>query len=217
MVIIVDYYDEIKQKLIDNEVYEKVKDYSKERNGVVTYYEVGKLLKEAGKSYGENIIGEYSKKLVKDVGKKYDKSTLYKMRRFYILFENQKVAPLVPKLSWSQSLLLLPLKDINKINYYFNQVIVRKLSKRQLQEIIKNKEYDRLSDDTKNKLVLNKETSVIDFVKNPILIKNSYNYNDISEKILKRLILEEMDNFLEELGEGFCYIKNELIDNKINK
>ena len=61
------YYDEIKNKLIDNEVYERVKDYSKERNKVITYYEVGKLLKEAGKSYGENIIGEYSKKLVIDL------------------------------------------------------------------------------------------------------------------------------------------------------
>ena len=204
-----DYYDEIKQKLIDNEIYERIKDYSKERNRVITYYEIGRLLNEAGKSYGENIIGEYSKKLVKDVGKKYDKSTLYKMRRFYILFENQKVAPLVPKLSWSHYLILLPLNDVNKINYYVNQVICRKLSKRQLQEIIKNNEYERLSDDTKNKLVLNEETCVIDFVKNPILIKNSYNYDDISEKILKRLILEDMDNFLEELGEGFCYIKNE--------
>ena len=70
MVIIMNYYDEIKNKLIDNEVYEKVKDYSKERNRVVTYYEVGKLLKEAGNKYGENIIGEYSKKFVIEVGKK---------------------------------------------------------------------------------------------------------------------------------------------------
>ena len=37
------FYDVIKNKLIDNEVFEKVKDYSKERNRVVTYYEVGKL------------------------------------------------------------------------------------------------------------------------------------------------------------------------------
>ena len=29
------YYNEIKNKLIDNEVYEKVKDYSKERNMVI--------------------------------------------------------------------------------------------------------------------------------------------------------------------------------------
>ena len=61
------YYDEIKNKLIDNEVYEKVKDYSKERHRVITYFEIGKLLSDAGKHYGENIIGEYPKKLVIEV------------------------------------------------------------------------------------------------------------------------------------------------------
>ena len=203
------FYDVIKNKLIDNEVFEKVKDYSKERNKVIMYYEVGKLLKEAGKSYGENIIGEYSKKLVIEVGKKYSERTLRRIRQFYILFDNQKWSPVGTKLNWSHYKELLSIKDINKIKYYINQVVCRNLSKRQLQEIIKNNEYERLSDDTKNKLVLNEETCVIDFVKNPILIKNSYNYDDISEKILKRLILEDMDNFLEELGEGFCYIKNE--------
>ena len=206
MVIIVNYYDEIKNKLIDNEVYERVKDYSKERNRVITYYEVGKLLKEAGKSYGENIIGEYSKKLVIEVGKKYSERTLRRIRQFYVLLDSQKWSPLVTKLNWSNWLMLLSLNDINEIKYYINQVICRNLSKRQLQEIIKNNEYERLSDDTKNKLVLNEETCVIDFVKNPIFIKNSYNYDNISEKILKRLILEDMDDFLEELGVGFCYI-----------
>ena len=38
------YYNEIKNKLIDNEIYEKVKDYSKERHKVITYFEIGKLL-----------------------------------------------------------------------------------------------------------------------------------------------------------------------------
>ena len=36
--------DEIKEKLLKNEIYAKVKDYSKERNKVLTYFEVGKLL-----------------------------------------------------------------------------------------------------------------------------------------------------------------------------
>ena len=64
------YYNEIKNKLIDNEVFEKVKDYSKERNRVKSYFEVGKLLSEAGKYYGKDVIGEYSKKLINEVGKK---------------------------------------------------------------------------------------------------------------------------------------------------
>ena len=43
------YYDEIKNELITNEVYKKIKDYSKNRNELSTYYNVGKLLSKAGK------------------------------------------------------------------------------------------------------------------------------------------------------------------------
>ena len=64
-------------------------------------------------------------------------------------------------------------------------------------------------DEIKNKLIKPEETMVSDFVKNPILIKNNLNYSDISEKILKQLILEDLDNFLKELGNDFCYIGNE--------
>ncbi len=98
------YYNEIKNKLIDNEIYSKVKDYSKERHKVLTYFEIGKLLSEAGSEYGENIIGQYATKLKREVNKKYDKSTLYKMKKFYMLFSEEKVAPLVPQLSWSHYL-----------------------------------------------------------------------------------------------------------------
>jgi len=55
------YYNEIKEKLIDNEIYAKVKDYAKENHKVMTYFEIGKLLYEAGSIYGEDIIGQYSK------------------------------------------------------------------------------------------------------------------------------------------------------------
>ena len=65
-----DYYIEIKNTLIENENYKKIKDYSKNRNDLETYYNVGKLLSEAGKHYGKNIIQEYSKLLVKEIGKK---------------------------------------------------------------------------------------------------------------------------------------------------
>lgn len=66
----VNYYNEIKNKIIDNEVYCKVKDYSKEHNTVITYFEIGKLLNEAGGKYGDNIIDEYSRKLISEVGNK---------------------------------------------------------------------------------------------------------------------------------------------------
>ena len=75
-----DHYINIKQKLLDNEIYSKVKDYSKERYKVITYFEIGKILNEVGGKYVDNIIKEYSKKLMIEVGKKYNKRTLFRMR-----------------------------------------------------------------------------------------------------------------------------------------
>jgi len=204
-----DYYNEIKNKLIDDEVYSKVKDYSKEKHKVITYFEIGKLLYEAGNVYGENIIGHYSKKLMIDVGKKYDKSTLFKMRKFYLVFSDEKVAPLVPQLFWSHYLMLLPIKDKNEINYYINQVLLKNLTKRQLQDAIKSKEYQRLPKETKYKLTTETEIKVQDLIREPIIIKNNKNYEIVSEKILQKLILEDIQTFLKELGSGFAFIGNE--------
>lgn len=203
------YYNEIKNKLMDNEIYSNVKDYSKERHKVITYFEIGRLLNEAGGKYGDNIINEYSKRLVVEVGKKYNRSTLFRMRQFYVIFSNEKVAPLVQQLSRSHCLILLPLKNINKINYYIKQVSEGNLSKRKLQEIIKLKEYERLPEETKNKLEIKESPKVKDLIKNPIMIKNNNNYQIISEKILQRLILEDIPSFLKELGNGFTFIENE--------
>ena len=62
---------------------------------------------------------------------------------------------------------------------------------------------------TKEKLIKKEKTRVIDYVKNPIIIKNNNQYEQISEKILQKIILEDIPSFLEELGEGFTFIKNE--------
>lgn len=93
------YYNEIKDKLIDNEIYERVKDNSKERNRVKTYFEIGKLLSEAGSKYGDSIIENYAKRLVAEVGKKYNKRTLFRMRQFYRVFSDEKVSALLTQLS----------------------------------------------------------------------------------------------------------------------
>ena len=123
----------------------------------------------------------------------------------------EKGAPLAHQLTWSHYCELLPLKDINEINYYIDISIKQSLSYRKLRERIKNKEYQRLDDNTKLKLINKEETIVSDFIKNPIVIKNKYNYDieNISEKMLQRLILEDIPSFLKELGDGFSFIENE--------
>jgi len=203
------YYNEIKNKLIDNEVYSRVKDYSKERYRVITYFEIGKLLNEAGGKYGDNIIGEYSKKLIIEVGKKYNKRTLFRMKQFYNVFSDEKVSTLLTQLSWSHYLLLLSLKDYNKIIYYIKLAIDSNLTQRELQDVIKSKEYERLPKDTRNKIVDKKQTNLVDFVKNPIVIKNNNNHEMVSENILKKIILEDIESFMKELGSSFSFIGSE--------
>ncbi len=203
------YYNEIKNELINNEIYKRVKDYSKNRNELSVYYNVGKLLSEAGKHYGEGIIKEYSRKLTIEIGSGYGISNLKRMRQFYLIVEKGVALP--HQLSWSHILAILPINNINEINYYISISIEQNLSYRQLREKIKSKEYQRLDDKTKLKLINKEETVVSDFIKNPIVIRNKYNIDkeSITEKILQRLILEDIPSFLKELGEGFTFVENE--------
>ena len=208
------YYDEIKNELINNEVYKKVKDYSKNRNELSTYYNVGKLLIEAQggedrAKYGDGLIKEYSARLKEELGKGYTFTALSRMRQFYLLSE--KIAPMAQQLSWSHYCELLPLKDTNEINYYIKITTDQCLSKRQLREKIKNREYQRLDNNTKLKLINKEKIDIGDTIKNPIIIKNKLGIDkeNISEKILQRLILEDIPSFLKELGEGYSFIENE--------
>ena len=208
------YYNEIKNELLNNEVYKRVKDYSKNRNELSTYYNVGKLLIEAQggedrAKYGDSLIKEYSLKLSQEIGKKYNITTLKRMRQFYLMIE--KGAPMAHQLTWSHYCELLSLKDVNEIEYYIKISSEQYLSKRKLREKIKNKEYQRLDDNTKLKLISKEKMSIGDTIKNPIIIKNKLGIDreNMSEKILQRLILEDIPSFLDELGEGYCFIRNE--------
>ena len=166
------YYKEIKNELINNEITKRVKDYSKNKSDLTTYYNVGKLLSEAGKHYGEGIIKEYSRKLTSELGRGYTATNLKLMRQFFIF---SKSHTLCDQLTWSHYRTLITLKDDSKLNFYIKLIIEQNLSVRQLRERIKNKEYERLDDITKEKLIDKKESTVIDFIKNPIVIKNSNN------------------------------------------
>ena len=208
------YYNEIKNKLIDNEVYKRVKDYSKNRNDLNTYYEVGKLLIEAQggeerAKYGDRLIKEYSERLYDELGKKYDITTLKRYRQFYLKIE--KGAALRHQLSWTHYRELLTLDNINELNYYVEITIEQNLSYRQLREKIKTKEYQRLDNNTKLKLINKEKLDIKDNIKNPIVIhnKNNLDKENISEKVLQRLIIEDVEGFMNELGDGFCFIGSE--------
>jgi len=213
------YYNEIKNELINNEINKKVKNYSINKSDLNAYYNVGKMLSEAGKHYGDGIIKEYSEKLKIELGKSYSVRLLYRMLKYYNFISSGKLPTLSAKLSWSHYDEILKFKEINKILYYINVSEQQNLSIRQLREKIKLKEYERLPNDTKNKILNKKESNILDFVKNPIMIKNSNNYKIISEQILQKLILEDIEYFMKELGNSFSFIGSEYkikLDNTFN-
>ena len=206
------YYDEIKNILISNEAYKKVKDYYKNKNDLMSYYNVGKLLidaqgGEARAKYGNHLIKEYSIKLTKELGKGYSTRSLKLMRKFYLF---QKGQTLSAKLTWSHYVELLKFKNTNKIKYYLNIISNQNLSVRELRKRIKSKEYERLSDETKNKLISNKEVNIKDNILNPIII-NTFNKDitKFNEKMLKEFILNDISSFMEQIGNGYSFIKDE--------
>ena len=201
------YYEKIKDLLIDNEIYKRVKEYSTNKKDLETKYNIGKELSEAGKHYGEGIIKKYSIQLTCELGKGYSVRSLKYMRNFYYL---QKGQPVAAELTWSHYIELLPLKNINEINYYINLCIKLKLSRNDLRKRIQSKEYERLPESTKSKLINNKKTDLKEIIPDPIIIKsNSLDKDTISEKVLNKLIVENISEFIEQLGEGYSFIKSE--------
>ncbi|CDB27785.1 putative uncharacterized protein [Firmicutes bacterium CAG:582] len=200
------YYNEIKNELINNEINRKVKNYSINKSDLNTYYNVGKLLLDAGNQYGEGIIKEYSLKLTEELGLGYSQRNLRNMRQFYKV--SQKWQTLSAKLSWSHYCEILWFDD-NKFQYYVKKTELNNLSIRQLRKRIKSNEYERLPESTKNKIINQDKSNMVDFVKNPIIIKKNSKYDIFSEKVLQKLILEDIENFLDELGNGFTFIKSE--------
>ena len=202
------YYNEIKETLIKNEIYKKVKDYSKNKSDLNAYFEVGRLIVEAQggekrAKYGNKLIKEYSEKLTKELGKGYKVSNLKNMRQIYLKFRKRQT--LSGELSISHYIILSRINNENEINYYINISKTLNLSVRELRERIKSNEYERIG--YKGEL---KEPKINTFIKNPIIIKVGDKKEKLSEYALHQLILENMDDFLKELGVGFTYVGSEV-------
>ncbi|MGN1268069.1 MAG: PDDEXK nuclease domain-containing protein [Candidatus Aphodocola sp.] len=212
------YFDEIKSLIEKQEVNERVRRLQSNNETIKTYYEIGKLLVEAqGKEkrakYGEGLLKKWSKVLSKEYGNGYDYTNLSRMRKLYLTFK--KVGTLCQQfnLSWSHYRYILKFDNENERNYYINRCIQNNLSVRGLINEIKTKSFDRLSyADKKNIKLINdnyeKELSVKDMLHDPIIINVDTN-EKLSEKVLKKYILKELEHFFLELGTGFSFIGSE--------
>ena len=204
----INYYKEIKDTLVKNEIYKRAKDYSKNKSDLNAYYEVGRLIVEAQggekrAKYGNKLIKEYSEELTRELGKGYTVSSLRKMRQFYLIY--RKRSTVSSELSWSHYQELIMISDDSVRLYYQKMSIVQNLSVRELRERIKSKEYERIG--YKEEL---EEPKINTLIKNPIVIKTDMEVEEVNEYMLHQLILENMDDFLKELGVGFMYAGHEV-------
>ena len=212
-----DYKKELIKLVEKAEVNKGYHDYFKNKDLVNNYFEIGKLLIEAQggeehDTYGNKLIKTWSVELTEKFGKGYDASNLRRFRQFYSEFK--MCGPLGHILTWTNIRLLLPIKNVNKRNYYINMCIKRNLSKRELEKEIKNNSFERLSlaDKENIKLISNKNEvlTIKDTLKDPVLITINEDLDNVNEEKLAKIIRKELEIFLLELGCGYTYAGKEV-------
>lgn len=208
-----EYLENIKELIEDNIVLVKKNRIYEENHKLNTYFNIGRILIEAQggekrAKYGNGLIKEWSKELTRLYGKGYDYTNLSRMRQLYLTF---KKVGTVSQLSWSHYYIILKFRNERERNYYINISVKQNLSTRQLKEKIKNKEYERLEYKDNIEIITNdKEITIKDMIKDPIIIKTYKKIDKLSEKALKIFILDKIEEFLLELGVGFTYVGSEV-------
>ena len=221
------YFLEIKNIIEKIEVSHQVRQIEENIERVQGYWEIGKQIVEAQggekrAKYGSALIKEWGNKLKEEYGNNYDYTNLSRMIKFYMFFPN--IAAVRQHLNWTQVKSLLPIKNETERNYYINQVILNNLSSRELEKIIKNKSYDRLSyvDKENIKLIDSEDYSLTieDMIKDPILINIDKKTNYMNEKMLHKYIIDMLEERFLELGKGFTLVGHEykiIVDNRTYK
>ncbi len=212
------YFDKIKNIIEEKEVNEKVRYLESNKETIKTYFNIGRLLIEAqgGETrakYGDNLIKEWAVKLSNEYGNNYSYRNLNYMRKFYMYFKKVNTLCSQFNLSWSHYKYLLKFDNENERNYYINRCIENNLSVRGLINEIKTDSFNRLSYADKKNIKLigennNNELKLEDMLHDPIII-NIDKDEKLSEKVLKKYILKELEKVFLELGTGFTFVGSE--------
>ena len=184
---------------------------------VVSYWSIGQQIVEDEQhgalraEYGKAVLKELSKKLMAKYGKGYDESNLRYMRLFYQTFPICDT--LRHELTWSHYKMLLRVKDETARIWYMNEAAEQTWSTRQLDRQISVLYYERLlaSQDKKSVQIEAKEKlSEIEpeqFIHDPYVLEflNLKNYPALHESTIEQALIDNLQNFLLELGTGFCF------------
>ena len=208
-----DNYKEIETLIKKVEIGKAIRERQVNYELVDAYWNIGKLIVDAqgGKEkskYGDKLLKEWSKKLSKEYGKGYDYSNLRRFRQFYLTFSI--CGTVCHNLSWSVIRVLLPIKDANKRNYYYNMCNENNLSVRELKRQIDNNFYERLEykPDKVDIITSRSVPAITENFKNPILLNLNGNKVE-NEKDLEKLIYSQLSYVFMQLGNDFTWVGNQ--------
>ena len=183
------YFQEVERIIVKNEANKIFTELRSNYKDLMAKWNIGKILVEAQggekrAKYGDELIKRWSTKFTLKYGNGYSARNLRDMRKFYSTFPIWRAV--LAKLSWTNIVKILPIKNEKERNYYINQVILNNLSSRELINEIKSKAFDRLSYADKNNIKLidennksNLPMTIKDIIKDPIILETDMDLSNI--------------------------------------
>jgi predicted nuclease of restriction endonuclease-like (RecB) superfamily len=191
---------------------------------VMLYWQAGKriredILREKRAEYGEEILRSVSAQLVSEFGRGFGEKNLRRMVQFAEVFPDERiVAALLRQLGWTHFVLLIPLKDPLKREFYAEMCRVERWSTRALEKKIQSMLFERTALSRKPAKLIEQELRALreedkltpDLVfRDPYLLDFLGLKNTYAEKDLEAAILREMEAFILELGVGFAFLERQ--------
>ena len=185
---------------------------------VQAYWQIGRIIVEHEQEgslrsgYGKSVLQELSKRLTGKFGKGFSVRTLQQMKKFYVTFPNTNA--LRSQLTWTHYRLLLSVEDEQARRWYMDEAVASAWSSRQLERQISTMYYERLLASREKELVQSEATELMaplmaqNFIKDPYVLEflDLKNYPALRESDLEQALLDKLQEFLLELGRGFCFV-----------
>ena len=192
---------------------------------LLTYFKIGETIinneqngqERAG--YAKGTLKELSKTLTSLFGKGFSHDNLQNMRRLYIAYKNYETVSRISqgKLGWSHFITLLNMDTDLERAFYEIESAKNNWSVRELKRQYNSSLYERLalSKDKKDVIKLSEQGHILekpqDTIKDPLVLeflglKEEAIY---SEKDLETKIIDNLQNFLLELGKGFAFVSRQ--------
>jgi len=187
------------------------------------YWSIGdfinkELRSEEISTYGKQILATLSQELTKSFGKGYSYTALTRMSKIAAIIDRENVATLSQHLSWSHFIELSGIDNETKRLFYTQMCVAEKWSIRDLRKQCDGMLYERTAISQRPEEIANDALRTLgsNGELNPDLVfKNTYILDflnlkaSFSEKDLENTIINELEKFILELGQGFAFLERQ--------